>query len=170
MKRVIGRARVLTKKKLLLRLDSAHDAIDTRVLLRNEKKVSYIVKWNPRRENTSELCEKAFAEGKVTEPRDGKRVALLTVRKRQVHEKKTYIFTKVARVTERTVNKHGQRLLITDCFRILLPYSVIHIYPGGEIRRILILSHPLVPREKEARQKIAKRDYRDLVALRQCVG
>jgi len=114
MKRVIGRARVLTKKKLLVRLDSAHDAIDTRVLLRNEKKVSYIIKWNPRRENTSELCEKAFAEGKVTKPRDGKRVALLTVRKRQVHEKKTYIFTKVVRVTERTVNKHGQRLLIPD--------------------------------------------------------
>jgi len=114
MKRVIGRARVLTKKKLLVRLDSAHDAIDTRVLLRNEKKVSYIIKWNPRRENTSELCEKIFAEGKVTEPRDGKRVALLTVRKRQVHEKKTYIFTKVVRVTERTVNKHGQRLLVPD--------------------------------------------------------
>lgn len=39
MKRVIDRARVLTSRKLLIRLDSAHDAIDTRVLLRNEKKV-----------------------------------------------------------------------------------------------------------------------------------
>jgi len=83
-------------------------------LLRSEKKVSYIIKWNPRKENTSELCEKTFAEGKVTEPRDGKRVALLTVRKRQVHEEKTYIFSKVVRVRERTVNKHRQRLLEPD--------------------------------------------------------
>jgi len=84
MKRVIERARVLTRRKLLVRLDSAHDAIDTRVLLRHQKNVSYIIKWNPRREDTAELCTKAFAEGQVTEPRKGKRVALLTIRKQQV--------------------------------------------------------------------------------------
>lgn len=36
------KARTFTNKKLLVRLDSAHDAIDTRVLLRNSDKVSYI--------------------------------------------------------------------------------------------------------------------------------
>jgi hypothetical protein len=114
MKRVIDRAKELTTKKLLVRLDSAHDAIDTRILLRNEKKVSYIIKWNPRREDTSELVEKAFSTGTVTEPRDGKRVALLTICKRQIHKGKTYMFSKVVRVTERTVNKHGQRLLVPE--------------------------------------------------------
>ena len=114
MKRVLTKARVLTKKKLLVRLDSAHDAIENRVLLRKANKVSYIVKWNPRRENTSELYQKAFAEGRVTEPRKGKRVALLTVRKRQVYEEKTYFFTKVIQVTERTVDKRGQLLLVPD--------------------------------------------------------
>jgi hypothetical protein len=114
MKRVLGKARVLTRKKLLVRLDSGHDAIETRVLLRKAEKVSYIIKWNPRREDTSKLCRKAFAEGKVTEPRPGKRVALLTVRKRQEYKEKTYVFTKVVRVTERSTDKHGQILLVPD--------------------------------------------------------
>ena len=47
MKRVLGKARQLTTKKLLVRLDSAHDAIENRVLLRKAKDVSYIIKWNP---------------------------------------------------------------------------------------------------------------------------
>lgn len=114
MERVLDRARILTRKKLLVRLDSGHDAIETRMLLRNAEKVSYIIKWNPRREDTSELCKRAFAEGKVTEPRTGKRVALLTVRKRQVYEGKSCFFTKVVQVTERTIDKHGQFLLAPD--------------------------------------------------------
>lgn len=97
-----------------MRLDSGHDAIETRILLRKAEKVSYIVKWNPRREDTSDLCQRAFAEGKVTEPRTGKRVALLTIRKRQVHEGETYFFTKVVQFTERTIDKHGQLLLTPE--------------------------------------------------------
>lgn len=114
MERVLDKARVLTRKKLMVRLDSGHDAIETRILLRNADKVSYIVKWNPRRENTAELCKKAFAEGKVTEPRKGKKVALLTIRQRQTHEGKSYFFTKVVRIVKRTIDKHGQLLLQPD--------------------------------------------------------
>ncbi len=111
--RVIDRARSLTSKKLLVRLDSAHDALETRLALR-EQKVSYIIKWNPRREDTCALCIKAFAEGKVTEPRPGKKVALLTVRQSQEHQGQTYFFTKVVRVTQRTIDKRGQLLLAPD--------------------------------------------------------
>jgi len=114
MKRVFDKARTLTRKKLLVRLDSAHDAIENRVFLKATDKVSYIIKWNPRREDTSDLCKKAFAEGTVTEPRPGKKIALLTVRKQQIYEEEKYFFTKVIRVTERTVNKHGQALLLPD--------------------------------------------------------
>lgn len=114
MERVLKKARTLTGKKLLVRLDSGHDAIEPRVLLRKAEKVSFIIKWNPRRKNTSDLCKRAFAEGKVTEPRPGKRVTLLTVRKRQEYEGETYAFTKVIQVTERTVNKHGQLLLLPE--------------------------------------------------------
>jgi len=114
MKRVLKKARTLTGKKLLVRLDSAHDAIEARVLLRKAEKVAFIIKWNPRLEDTRELCNRAFSEGKVTEPRPGKRVALLTVRKRQEYKGETYVFTKVIRVTERTINKHGQILLLPE--------------------------------------------------------
>ena len=114
MQRIVAKARSLTKKKLLVRLDSGHDAIENRVLLRKADKVSYIIKWNPRREDTSELYKRAFTKGQVTEPRPGKRVALLTVRKRQEHDGETYMFTKVIRVTERSTNRHGQLLLAPE--------------------------------------------------------
>jgi hypothetical protein len=114
LNRVIDRARTLTGKKLLVRLDSAHDALETRLALRDREKVSSIIKWNPRREDTSALCARAFAEGKVTEPRPGKKVALLTVRQSQEHEGRTMVFTKVVRVTRRTVDKRGQLLLTPD--------------------------------------------------------
>jgi hypothetical protein len=114
LNRVIDRARTLTSKKLLVRLDSAHDALETRLALRNRKKVSYIIKWNPRREDTSALITKAFAEGVVTEPRPGKKVALLTIRKNQTHEDRTYAFTKVVRIIKRTIDKRGQFLLLPE--------------------------------------------------------
>jgi len=114
MQRIVAKARSLTKKKLLVRLDSGHDAIENRVLLRKADKVSYIIKWNPRREDTSELYKRAFTKGQVTEPRPGKRVALLTVRKKQEHDGETYMFTKVIRVTERSTNRHGQLLLAPE--------------------------------------------------------
>lgn len=114
LNRVIDRARTLTSKKLLVRLDSAHDALETRLALRGREKVSYIIKWNPRREDINALCTKSFAEGMVTEPRPGKKVALLTVRKSQEHEGKTYVFTKVVRITQRTIDKRGQILLVPD--------------------------------------------------------
>jgi len=111
---VLKKARMLTEKKLLVRLDSAHDAVETRVLLRKADKVSSIIKWNPRREDTSDLRERAFTEGRITEPRPGKRIALLTVRNRQEHEGKTYVFSKVIRVIERATNRHGQALLLPE--------------------------------------------------------
>jgi len=112
--RVLDRARTLTPKKLLVRLDSAHDALETRLALREREKVSFIIKWNPRREDTGELCRRAFAEGAVSKPRPGKEVALLTVRKHQEHEGQKYVFAKVVRVIRRTIDKRGQILLTPD--------------------------------------------------------
>jgi hypothetical protein len=114
LNRVIDRARRLTTKKLLVRLDSAHDALETRLALRARNKVSYIIKWNPRREDTGPLCARVFAEGQVSEPRPGKKVALLTIRKHQEHEGQTHVFTKIVRVTQRTIDKRGQLLLTPE--------------------------------------------------------
>jgi hypothetical protein len=114
MKRVLDRARTLTKKKLLVRLDSGHDAIENRVLLRKADKVSYIIKWNPRREDTAELHKQAFSKGRITNPRDGKKVAFLTVQKSQEHKGEFFKFTKTVRVIERSTDRNGQLLLIPE--------------------------------------------------------
>ena len=112
LERIIEKARSLTSRKLLVRLDSAHDALDTRVALAGQRNVSYIIKWNPRREDQLEWARRIFDEGEVTTPRAGKRVGLLTVHIRQVHEGKTYQFKRVMRAVERTIDRCGQRLLV----------------------------------------------------------
>lgn len=114
MKRVLAKARTLTKKKLLVRLDSGHDAIENRVLLRKADKLSFIIKWNPRREDTAELHKQAFSKGRITEPRDGKRVAFLTVQKNQEHDGEFFRFTKAVRVIERSTDRNGQLLLVPE--------------------------------------------------------
>ncbi len=112
--RVLEKARSLTSKNILVRLDSAHDAIDTRVTLAERKNVSYIVKWNPRREDQREWAVRIFREGNVTFPRKGKRIGLLTVHLQQVHEGKTYRFKRVMRAVERTIDRRGQCLMAPE--------------------------------------------------------
>jgi len=114
LERVINQARILTGKKLLIRLDSAHDAVDNLADLRYRAKVSSIIKWNPRKEETDALCQRAFTEGKVKEVRKGKRIALLKTRKRRDYGGRHRYFTRVIRVIERTIDKHGQMLLVPD--------------------------------------------------------
>jgi hypothetical protein len=114
LKRVLQKARSLTSKKLLVRLDSAHDAMETRVTLSSHAKVSYIVKWNPRRANKKKWARKIFEEGTVTTPRAGKRVGILIVHVRQIHEGKIYRVKRVMRATERTIDKRGQLLLTPE--------------------------------------------------------
>jgi len=112
--RIIEKAWGLTSRKILVRLDSAHDALDTRVALAGKRNVSYIIKWNPRREDRLEWAARIFKEGKVTTPRDGKRVSLLTVYIQQVHKGKTYRFKRIMRAVERTVDRRGQRLIVPE--------------------------------------------------------
>lgn len=114
LNRVLKKARTLTSLKILVRLDSAHDALETRAALAGHKDVNYIIKWNPRREDRNEWARRIFKEGKVSEPRRGKRIGLLTVRVRQVHEGKTYHFKRVMRAVERTIDRKGQILLIPE--------------------------------------------------------
>lgn len=114
IKGVIEKARSLTSRKILVRVDSAHDALDTRVALAGQRNVSYIIKWNPRREDQIEWAARIFKEGDVITPRDGKRVGLLTVHIQQVHAGRTYRFKRVMRAVERTIDRRGQRLLAPE--------------------------------------------------------
>ena len=50
LQRVLPNARKLTSLPILARLDSGHDAWDTRIEL-TEEETDFILKWNPRRQD-----------------------------------------------------------------------------------------------------------------------
>ena len=114
LNRVLKKARHLTSRKLLVRLDSAHDALETRVACRSHKKVNFIIKWNPRKEDQSKWAKKIFEQGTVIEPRPGKRVAVMSVTVKQVYKGKTYRFRRVMRAVERKIDRNGQLLIVPE--------------------------------------------------------
>lgn len=114
-----ARIRQVCDKKLLYRKDSAHDSLDNRVELARYAKTDYIIKWNPRKQNEAYWWRLGLETGEVTQPRAGKRVALFSVKEKEsVTDEngatKIYTFRRVMRVTERTIDKKGQPLLIPD--------------------------------------------------------
>ena len=111
--RVIEYARCLTEAPLLVRLDSGHDALDTRVWL-HQNQVDSILKWNPRKQDLEAWLALAEQQGKWTTPRVGKRVALFSVQETQQQDGQTYRFRRVMRVIERTMDADGQMLLIPE--------------------------------------------------------
>jgi len=114
--RVLHKALALTAAPLLVRLDSAHDAWETRIELCGHERVDYILKWNPRGHSKTLWHRRAFAEGKSNEPRPGICIALLSVRDThawtdETGAKRELTCRRVVRVTERTIDKKGQLLL-----------------------------------------------------------
>ncbi|MDX1488919.1 MAG: IS1380 family transposase [Acidiferrobacterales bacterium] len=113
LERIVPRARRLTDAPLLLRLDSAHDALANRAWLTNEG-VDYLIKWNPRGENPDGWVAR-FDEAKCwTAVREGKRVGIFseTVEEQTPTEKSPRKVRRVLRLTERTIDRHGQALLL----------------------------------------------------------
>ncbi|MDD4913431.1 MAG: IS1380 family transposase [Methylococcales bacterium] len=114
LKRVIPAAKRLTDKPLLVRLDSGHDALDTRIWLSGDEQVNFILKWNPRKQDVETWLAKAEQQGQWTSPREGKRVALFSVEEQQTRGDKAYRFRRVMQIIERTTTASGQMLLIPD--------------------------------------------------------
>jgi hypothetical protein len=110
----ISRAQRLTRKRLLVRADSAHDAIETLFDLDGREGLDYIVRWNPRRADGVEVRDRVFSEGIVSCPRPGKRVGVLVTRRRREYRGKIRSFTLLLRVTERTAERTGQMLLTPE--------------------------------------------------------
>jgi len=113
LERVLERAKSLTPLPLLMRLDSGHDALENRFQLKQEN-VDFIIKWNPRRQNLSTWVDKATNKAQWVSCRDGKRVAVFSESVKETHQGTCYPFRRVIRVIERTIDKHGQHLLIPD--------------------------------------------------------
>jgi len=130
--RVLPRAHKLIGKegKVLLRLDSGHDAKENRERLIQEFNTDFLIKWNPRKESAEAWLDRATkqpdeesAQWKIewSEPREGKRIALFSQYLQESHSQTTpsdkegeYSIRRVIRITERTIDKTGQKLLIPD--------------------------------------------------------
>ncbi len=114
-----ARIRQVCDKKLLYRQDSAHDALDNRVELAGYEKTDYIIKWNPRKEDAQYWWRMGLEQGVFSNPRPGKKVTLFSVKVKETvtdinGAQKNYTFRRVMRVTERTIDRKGQPLLIPD--------------------------------------------------------
>ncbi len=121
LRRNLVRARRLTDKPILLRLDGGNDAIENIevVFEHNEQHpedlpVHFLVKWNPRQEDPQRWLAYAEEHGEWSEPRAGKRVALFPVSETRTHNGYEYPLRRVMRVIERSIDKRGQPLLFPD--------------------------------------------------------
>lgn len=107
--RVIDSARRITSQRLLIRLDSAHDAAENLSLLDARRETAdHIIKRNWRRRDTMPLVALAESEAQWTHPRPGKRIGVFSVIENVIWEQQTHRVRSVIRVTERTIDKHGQ--------------------------------------------------------------
>lgn len=118
LRRAIHKSRQLTEAPLLVRLDSAHDAIATLAALL-EAKVDFIVKWNPRGTDVPARASAIFAEGKLVKQDQNGRVAILTetverTYKDENDEVKTIKVRRVLRATERNFERDGSPRLFPD--------------------------------------------------------
>ena len=118
LRRVLYRARRLVgpDRRLLVRLDSAHDAQQTRVELADAEGTDWIVKWNPRKQDVEAWWQRAEKEHKVTSDpkRPGRREAFLDETIVCRHEGRPYSFRRIVRLVERTVDRKGQTLLLPE--------------------------------------------------------
>jgi len=121
LRRVLQQARRLTDQPILLRLDSGNDAIENIAVVfehndqhGDDMPVHYLIKWNPRQADLQYWLAYAEAHGEWSEPRRGKRVALFTVTEWRTYKGYEYPVYRVMRVTERSIDKHGQALLLPD--------------------------------------------------------
>jgi hypothetical protein len=113
LERVVPRAKRLARHRLLARIDSGHDAAENRAWFMDEH-VDFIIKWNPRRQNLGAWLARAEKTAVWTEPREGKRVGIFSETVEETWGDKTREFRRVISVTERTIDKHGERLLVPE--------------------------------------------------------
>jgi hypothetical protein len=95
---------------VLVRLDAGNDDIDNVELCRKAEGVDCLIKRNLRRENVAEWLEIAQAHGACARPREGKTVW----RGDTWIDREGRTYRVVFEVTERTIDKHGQQLLVPD--------------------------------------------------------
>jgi hypothetical protein len=121
LQRVLERARLLTWRAPLVRLDGGNDAIENVAVIEAHNAAHpealpahYIIKWNPRRESPEQWCAYAEEHAEWEQPRAGKRVAVFCVRETREHDGYAYPMRRIMRVIERRIDKRGQHLLVPE--------------------------------------------------------
>lgn len=121
LERALKDARAITPLPLLVRLDGGNDSIENiDVLLEftiqrpEEAQADFIIKWNPRKQDKEAWLAEAEQRGRWSAPREGKRVALFSISHNRQWRGYEYTVRRVMRVTERTLDRHGQALLIPE--------------------------------------------------------
>ena len=119
---VLDRTFSLTDAKVLLRLDSGNDAIENIQVINDyqaqhpDRKIDFIIKWNPRNEkhHTDDWLALAEKEAAWDEPRAGKRVGVWIMTVTRFWNGKEYTLKRVMRLIERTIDRDGQRLVLPE--------------------------------------------------------
>jgi hypothetical protein len=116
-------ARLCSKEaKVLWRDDSGFDSarlLFAKVQERDRwaglgRSFDFLTKWNPRKQDKAAWVARAEAAQAFTEDRPGKRTALLDLSIERAWGKEKRNFRLVVRVTERTIDKRGQQLLVPE--------------------------------------------------------
>lgn len=76
--------------------------------------LEFITKWNPRKQDKAAWVAQAEQAGTFQEVRPGKRVGLLDLQVERAFGKERRRFRLIVQVTERTIDKRGQHLLVPD--------------------------------------------------------
>ena len=79
---------------------------------REGRVLEFICTWNPRTQDKAAWVARAEEAGAFKEVRPGKRVALLDLQVERVWRKAKRTFRLIIEVTEQTIDKHGQHLLV----------------------------------------------------------
>jgi len=121
LEKALQHAQQITSSPLLLRLDGGNDAIENIdvVLEHNQSNdqqpaVDFLIKWNPRKQDKESWLAQAEQQGDWDYPREGKRVAVFSLQTTRHWHGYEYSVRQVIRLTERTIDKHGQTLLMPE--------------------------------------------------------
>ncbi len=124
LERVFGKVErlVSSASPVLLRKDSGFDS--ARLLIQCElerervkelgRSLDYVIKWNPRKQDKGSWVKRAQDAEAFKQVRPGKRCALLSIQMDRSHAKERRAIRLVVSVTERTIDKKGQHLLVPE--------------------------------------------------------
>ncbi len=114
---------VAGKEPVLLRVDSGFDSSELLMCAQQEKEryaqsqtgsFDYIFKWNPRQQDKQAILNDVIQSGTMTELRTGKRQGWVEHQITKTFADKTHSFRLLIRVTERTIDKKGQMLIMPE--------------------------------------------------------